>query len=164
MKWRLSVRSDTWCGAIVGVGRRPQTFLIHRYRESIGQIRYHCPDFGRPLTAGSGSWTSTSPSSWPTAAWTESGRPAAASRTSVVAAWNGSSGRCSPCASAPCCTPRSASIADGPSGTPASLSPNAICPQDSAPGRLFSAPDSYLQRITQHIVLLLCIIFTWIIV
>jgi len=160
MKWRRSVRSDTWSGAIVGVGRRPQTFLIRRYRASIGRIRCRCPDSGRPLTADSSSWTSTSPSSWPTAAWTESWRPAAASRTSVAAAWSGSSGRCSPCVSAPCCTPRSASIADGPSGTPASPSPNAICPPDSAPGLLFSAPDSCLQRTTQHVVLLLCIMFT----
>lgn len=146
-RWR-SVRSDIWSGAIVVVVRRPQMFLIHRCQESTGRTRCRYRDSERPSTAGSGSLMSTSPSSWPTAAWAASGRPAAAFRTSAAAAWSGSSGRCSPCASAPCCTPRWASVAGGPSGTPASPSPSAICQPGSVPRRLSFALDSYLQNET----------------
>lgn len=140
------VRSDIWSEAIAA-GGRPRTFLIHPCRASTGRTRCRCPGSGRPWTAGSGSWTPTScPSSWPFAAWVVSGRPTAVSRMSAVAAWSGSWDRCLPCASAPCCTPRSATAAGGPSGTRASPSPNGIFPPNSAPTRLSSAPGLCLQN------------------
>lgn len=139
---RHSVRIGIWTGAIVG--GRPRAFLIRPCSASTGRTRCRCLGSGRPWTADSGSWK-RSTRSWPTA-WAASWRPSAASRTSAVAAWNGSWDRCWPCASAPCCTPRSASAAGAPSGTPASRSPSAICRPSSAPRRLSSAPDLCLQQ------------------